>query len=177
MNLRRMKAHCEVLLRDLAIPDPFDMRELCDRIAERSGRPIRLQPMALGAHSPCGLWVGTPEVDYIFFERRTSRLHQDHIIAHELGHLLCEHEAEEIVGAETSRLIMPNLDPAMVERVLQRHGYGAAAEQEAEMIASLILQRASRRQPDPVFPSPPRGTEDIVHRLERSLRQAPEGDE
>lgn len=172
MNLRRVQARCESLVRGLDIPDPFDVRELCDRVEIRSGRAIHLEPMPLPTEGPCGLWVATPQVDYIFYESQTSRLHQEHIIAHELGHLLCDHRLTEVVGEEATRLVLPELDPEMVKRVLQRTHYSAAEEQEAEMIASLILQQANHRPFDPTWTAPA-GTADLVHRLERSLRQSP----
>ncbi|MGK5629356.1 ImmA/IrrE family metallo-endopeptidase [Streptomyces sp. URMC 123] len=163
-------------MRQLEIPSPFDVRVLCDRVAERSGRPIHLAPVSLPTQGPCGLWVSTDEVDFIFYEEQTSRFHQEHIIAHELGHLLCDHHAAEIMSEESSRLILPNLDPGMVERVLQRTHYSAVEEQEAELIASLILQEANRRRPEPTW-SVPSEAADIVERLDRSLRHAPRGRE
>jgi len=172
VNLRRLQSRCESLVRQLDIPSPFDVRELCERAAEHSGRPIHLEPTSLPAEGPCGLWVATPRIDFIFYELRTSRLHQEHIIAHELGHLLCDHRMPEAVGEDVSRLLLPELDPEMVRRVLRRTHYSAAEEQEAEMIASLILQQANHRPADPAWTAQA-GTADLVHRLERSLRQSP----
>src|SRR6185436_10468256 len=49
---------------------------------------------------PCGVWLSLPEVDYVFYEPETSQLHREHIILHELGHLLCEHQPTEVIDEE-----------------------------------------------------------------------------
>jgi hypothetical protein len=112
---------------------------LCDQIAARRGRPIRLIPMA-GLTGVCGLWIATDATDLICYERDTTRPHQDHIILHELSHLLCEHFPVGLPAA-----LLPDLDPAMVRAVLGRAGYSTAEEREAETLASLIRQRATTR--------------------------------
>jgi hypothetical protein len=90
----------------------------------------------------CGLWIATSTTDVIFFERVTTHPHQEHIILHELSHLLCDHYRASLrVAAQTERLL-PNLDPDMVRRVLARAGYSSVEEREAETLASLIRQRA-----------------------------------
>ncbi|MGP3999423.1 hypothetical protein [Streptomyces sp. 8N706] len=154
------------------IPSPLDVRVLCDRVAERSGRPIRLEPISLPASGPCGLWVATGTCDYVFYEQDTSRLHQEHIIAHELGHVLCGHEAAAVMSEDSSRLLLPHLDPRMVEQVLHRTHYSTVEEQEAEVIASLILQEAHRRTREPTW-TVPSGAADVLERVDRSLRHVP----
>lgn len=158
------------------MPDPFDVRALCDRIGQARGRPIHLLPLALPTGSPCGLWLSTSSAEYVVYEERTSPLHREHIVLHELGHLLCDHEAAPVLGEDVSRLLLPNLDPRMVARVLGRTHYTAEEEQEAEMIASMILQRARRGVPAPVRrtgPVPPHPSDhdgaDVVARIESSL--------
>ena len=84
--------------------------------------------------------------DYIVYEAGTSRLHREHIILHEVGHLLSDHGTTTVLEPRTSRALLPSLDPDLVDRVLGRTHYSAAEEQEAELIASLILERASRWQ-------------------------------
>jgi hypothetical protein len=138
----RLRRRCLARLRDLPLPAPFDVRTLCDQIAARRGRPIRLVPMA-GLTGVCGLWIATDTTDLVCYERDTTRPHQDHIILHELSHLLCEHFPVGLPGA-----LLPDLDPAMVRTVLGRAGYSTAEEREAETLASLIRQRATTRAGD-----------------------------
>ncbi|REK85350.1 ImmA/IrrE family metallo-endopeptidase [Streptomyces inhibens] len=174
MSSRAVNRRCRALVRDLEITSPLDVRALCDRVAQHTGRPIRLESISLPPDGPCGLWVAVGETDYIFYEQETSPLHQEHIIAHELGHVLCDHRTSAVVGEESSLLILPNLDPRMVQRVLRRTQYNSVEEQEAEVIASLILQEAHRRTREPTW-TVPSGSAEVIQRLDRSLRHIPKG--
>ena len=144
--LRRRQLHrrCRTRLRDLPLPTPFDVRTLCDRIAEQRGRPILLLPVA-GLTDVCGLWIATGTNDLICYERDTTRPHQDHIILHELSHVLCDHYPVTLSGELDTRGLLPHLDPAMVRAVLGRAGYSTHEEREAETLASLIRQHATTR--------------------------------
>lgn len=116
------------------------MHALCDQVAERRGRPIKLIPTA-DITGVCGLWIATDTTDLICYESDTTRPHQDHIILHELSHVLCEHYPVSLPPTE----LLPDLDPAMVRTVLGRAGYTTDEEREAETLASLIRQRATTR--------------------------------
>lgn len=137
MSDRRLRKRCEARVRDLPMPVPFDARTLCEQVARQRGRPIRLVPMA-GLTGVCGLWVATDTTDLIFYEEVTTPPHQEHIILHELSHVLCDHYPTSL----RTETLLPNLDPDMVRRVLGRSGYSTEEEREAEMLASLIRQRA-----------------------------------
>jgi hypothetical protein len=134
VNTRRLRR----ILRDLPMPEPFDARTLCARVAEQRGRPMRLVPMS-GLTGVCGLWVATDTTDLLFYESDTTAPHQEHIILHELAHVLCDHYPS---GLDTQGLL-PSLDPAMVRRVLGRAGYSTKEEREAELLASMIRQHAT----------------------------------
>jgi hypothetical protein len=136
---RRLRKRCEARLRDLPLPVPFDARALCAQVARRRGRPIRLLPLA-GLTGVCGLWIATDTTDLIFYEQVTTPPHQEHIILHELSHLLCDHYS----AAPDAATLLPSLDPEVVRRVLGRAGYSTDEEREAELLASLIRQRAGR---------------------------------
>lgn len=140
MNRRRVRRRHAALLRDLPAPAPFDARELCRQVAARRRRPIRLLPMT-GLDDVCGLWIATDTADLIFHESGTSPPHQDHIVLHELAHLLCDHRSARVTPAELARVLLPHLDPEVVRRVLGRSGYTTEEEREAETLASLIRQR------------------------------------
>ncbi|WP_432049922.1 hypothetical protein [Verrucosispora sp. NA02020] len=144
MKLHHLRKHCEQIVDELDIPEPFEIKKLCDVLGERRGRPIHLVPFQLPTHTVCGMFVPTGDFDAIFFEQDTSPLHQLLIISHELGHLIAGHQAKEVLDPEASRLLLPDLDPALVRRSLGRSNYAAAEEREAEMIGSLILRRARR---------------------------------
>lgn len=143
-STKELHHQCDAVVAPLDIPVPFDVRRLCEGIAESRGRPIRLVAMPRPAGSPCGMWVSTAETDYIIYEQDTSKLHQEHIIAHELGHLLSNHSTSGVLEAQAVSVLLPSLNPELVNRVLGRTHYSEQEEQTAELIATLILQRASR---------------------------------
>jgi hypothetical protein len=140
VNGLRLRRRYATLLRDLSAPVPFDARALCEGVAARRGRPIRLIPVT-GIGDVCGMWVATTTADLIFHEAGTTPPHQDHIILHEVAHVLCDHYPVSLSVAEHARMVLPDLDPEMVRRVLGRAGYSTAEEREAEVLASLIRQR------------------------------------
>src|SRR3954471_195703 len=144
MDRRSVQRRCEARLRTVEIPNPFDLDRFADEVSGRRGRRLTLLPKQTSL-GPCGVWLALPDADYVFYEPRTSALHQQHIILHELGHLLHEHEPSERVDDEVLNQLFPTLDADVVRRVLGRTSYTAVEEQEAEMVASLVSERAQRR--------------------------------
>ncbi|MFJ6719195.1 MULTISPECIES: hypothetical protein [unclassified Streptomyces] len=123
-----------MILGHLDLTHPFSLEHLCTNIAEQRGRPIRLHPLPKEAAESgvCGLWVGTAGVDYVFYEAQTTRLHREHIVLHEIGHILFGHHSLE--GEETD---------GKAPVVLGRTNYTTRQEQEAEMLASMIRMRTA----------------------------------
>lgn len=146
MNLSQLRERCRQLLAGITIPSPFDIHAFCDQIATQRGRSIRLYPMASGP-APCGLWVATESTDYIFYEASTSPLHRDHIVLHELSHLLCDHPPAPAQDNELAQQLFPDLNASLVRHVLARSAYSATEEREAELLASLIRERVDRDGP------------------------------
>jgi hypothetical protein len=136
-----LRRRCEARLRGVRVPDPFDLDEFCAEVAARRGRPLFRRPVpGLSAEAPCGLWIGTDRADHVFFDPGTSPLHAEHIVLHELSHILCGHSgADAAIGR-----LFPDLDPAAVRRMLGRVAYSDRQEREAEMMASLIRGRSAR---------------------------------
>jgi hypothetical protein len=130
-----LRKRCEMILGHMDLTHPFSLDALCTRLAEQRGRPIRLHPLPREAAESgvCGLWVGTETVDYVFYEAQTTPLHQEHIVLHELGHILFGHHSLE--GED------PDGSGAPV--ILGRTNYTSRQEQEAEMLASMIRIRTS----------------------------------
>lgn len=131
------------------VPKPFSIEALCERVSAGRKRPLYLHPLPYtgAADLPCGLWVSTGKADHIFHARGASAFHQQNIILHEIGHMLCDHTLGN-AGSGLSALL-GNLDPAMVRRVLMRTRYSTPEEQEAEMVAALIRERAGWTAPAP----------------------------
>lgn len=150
-----LRKRCENILSHLDLTHPFCLDTLCDRIAEQRGRPIRLHPLPKEAAESgvCGLWVGTASIDYVFYEAQTTPLHREHIVLHELGHILFGHHSLE--GEETA---------AGAPTVLGRTSYTTQQEQEAELLASMIRIRTDH--PGPHSAPRARGT---LARLESAM--------
>lgn len=167
MNQSALRRRCEERLRELDLPVPFDARAFCSAIAAQRGRPILLEAITTRA-GPFGLWAATPDTDYIFYEFETSAWHQDHIILHEACHLLCGHDPIPVTAEQFARLMLPDLDPEMVRRVLMRSAYSRDDEREAELLASLILERTEGSRPTQTA-TRHKNADDPVSRLESIL--------
>lgn len=130
------------------MPEPFGVGALLAEVAAERGRPIELLPVRARPDAPCGLLVTTDRADYIVYAADTTPLHRQHILLHEVAHLLCGHQNASTPLAAAGALL-PRLDPALVRSVLGRTVYGEPQEQEAELVASLILSRAAGRRVRP----------------------------
>ncbi|GAA3073930.1 hypothetical protein GCM10010485_09510 [Streptosporangium carneum] len=139
--------HCAQIVSTVDIPNPFDVAALVAGLAARRGRPIELIPLAARSGTPCGVLAATDRTDYIFYTADTSPLHQEHILVHELGHLLCGHVGSSGLDETVSSVLMPNLPVELVRRVLGRTTYAERQEREAETIASMIMHKARRGVP------------------------------
>ena len=142
------------LEREVGIPDPFVLSTLVDRIAQWRGRPVHLMPYDHVSGAICGIWLALPDSDVIGYARTTPLL-EEHTVLHELGHLLCDHRGSGDLGADIARMLTPDLDPALVSRILGRGAYSDTDEQQAELIATLIMQKVADRRPRPAEPASP----------------------
>ncbi|MFF4421757.1 toxin [Streptomyces sp. NPDC001549] len=125
----------------LDLPAAADVAELCRHLGEVRDRPITLVPMQMPSSHPCGMWVAARDEDLIFYDANTTGAHQEHIILHELGHIICCHRGAGGLDEAAARLLFPNLDPELVRDMLLRATYDDVQEQEAEIIAYLLSQR------------------------------------
>jgi hypothetical protein len=178
-----LRRQCETTVRTLdqrigGIPVPFDLNVLLDLLEAARGRPIELIPFSATVSGKlCGIWVGTDRLDLIYYEEATSLLHQDHIILHEIGHMVCEHtgvamsttdqvrsllltdavrgQVDTVLGRGSHTAVRGQVDTVLgrgshtavrgqVDTVLGRGSYTAVQEQEAELVATLIMERATR---------------------------------
>lgn len=141
MDMKRVKKRCEARLREIPIPIPFDVHVFAEQVAVRRRRPIVLHPMPL-LGSPFGVCVSRPAADYVVYEQDTTPLHRQHIIVHELCHLICGHLA---VGAGDP-IALRSAEFPDEPRALPRATYDDDDEQEAEMLTTLILVRVHNAQ-------------------------------
>jgi hypothetical protein len=156
-----MRRRCQALVDSIEIPVPYSVEALCQMIAQRRGRPIRITalPPEVPAGNPCGGWIPLPATDVILVEERTSQVHREQIILHELAHMLCGHADLRSVPDElTSSLLqgqVTHLSPAAVQGMLARSSYDEPAEEEAELVATLMADRIAelRSVPPPLATS------------------------
>ncbi len=141
---RELHQFCSSVIRDLELPRPFSAKALCEELAAKSERRIYLHPyeaVGVGADAPCGAWIATAQADHIFFEQRTSKYHQEQIILHEIGHLLCGHSLQEVSEKMLGESSLPD-EPGGVRGALMRTSYSTQQEKEAELVASMLLERS-----------------------------------
>ncbi|WP_333770418.1 ParH-like protein [Streptomyces sp. IBSBF 2435] len=160
---RGLWQRCQRRVDTLSLADPFDIADFIRTLAAHRGRPIELVPVTDRPNLPCGLLVTTADADYILYAADTTPLHQHHILLHEAAHLLCGHQDDGATLSSAARTLMPALPPALVERVLGRTVYTEPQEQEAEIVASLILSRVSLRESPPATARAP-GLEALFNR-------------
>ena len=64
------------------------------------------------------------------------------VVLHELAHMICDHGAAAGLTLGDAAALLPALDSAMVARVLGRSRYTEVEEREAELLATMIAERA-----------------------------------
>ncbi|MBX6766660.1 MAG: ImmA/IrrE family metallo-endopeptidase [Actinomadura rubrobrunea] len=162
----RLIRRCEERVASWSVPNLQDITALVDFVSLRRNRRIHLIPIPMGAAAPSGLWFALEDADIVVYESQTSKLHKDHIIAHELGHMLCEHRSVTTLDAFDAALF-PDLDPRLVRDMLRRSAYSDEHEMEAEIIASILLRRIRSRPT--ATGSRDSAEPDIADRLEQSF--------
>ncbi|TVT61967.1 hypothetical protein FNH05_01670 [Amycolatopsis rhizosphaerae] len=149
------------MISTLPIPRPFDLDRFLEALAEERGKRIKLVLSRLGPDQPCGMLISTTEADYIYCAVNVPPLQSQHVVMHEVGHLLFNHgtarsgfgETPRVAGADALAVLLPNLSPELVQRILGRTIYASDQEREAELFASLVLTRISGAKE--VYSGPP----------------------
>ena len=121
--LERVPNACQILPNVVTggQPSSADLEAFRAVVAARRGRPLILQPVpGLSAGAPCGLWISVPTADYVCYDPDTSRLHAEHIVLHELGHMLSGHRTGIDAGGGALARLVPDIDPRTIDRILGR---------------------------------------------------------
>jgi hypothetical protein len=132
------------IVRELDFPGPFGLEEFAARLGRQRGRPVLLCPFTAKAGVPCGLWIGTAEADYVYYERGTTPYHATSIALHEIAHLLLGHRGIA-AWQDLAQWLAPDVDPSLVRIILGRSAYSTPEERDAETLASFMLERATAR--------------------------------
>ncbi|MEV6479319.1 hypothetical protein [Streptomyces sp. NPDC051576] len=130
------------MLQQLDIQPPLQVNVLCRILGEQRGRPIRLLPYPLPVPGPFGLWIASSSADYVFYQLETTKIHQDHIVLHEIGHIVAGHHGP-VADDQPLREQFPDLGIEVIEAALGRSSYEEEHEREAELVATIILEWAS----------------------------------
>jgi hypothetical protein len=148
-----VKQRCAAAIHEIGIPVPFDLGEFCARLERHRGRSIRLVAVPARLDAPSGLWVSTADTDYIYHPEGISPLHRAHIVLHEISHMLLGHLGGPRDGGHLADLLAPDLSDGLARLILGRSSYTSAEEHDAEIMASLLLERAARPAARPPFPA------------------------
>lgn len=140
----RCQNRVDRLLRDTGIPQPWNINDFIDRLEQHRGREIDLCAHAWTAGDSSGAWQRRADHDVVAYPANTSGFHQDHIILHEIGHMISEHQGHCVLSEQEARRLAPDLGGNAFAHLLERDA-SDTEEREAEMIATLIHQRARER--------------------------------
>jgi len=165
-----LQHRCEQMLSELDLPTPFDLDVLLAQLSPLRRRPLRLLPLLPGLRDdPSGLWVPLEDEDVVFAESSVSDWYRDHVILHEVGHMLWQHRGtiRDVTdwlgqyGVETSQPTRTEMRCSVRDRDKER---------EAEMVALLIESRiAPRTRSIPGSTSPPAEIAAVLNRLALAL--------
>lgn len=122
------------------VPEPWGIDELCQRLAQQRGRELVICPVDLPA-LPFGLWYNDGERDYVIYRAGIRGYYRDHIILHEICHILAKHNTER----NSLPTVDENSDVDVVSRLLKNamhNKFNSLQEGTAEMFASKVLKLA-----------------------------------
>lgn len=163
-----LRSSCEERLGGIPVPQPFDLTVFAAALSRHRGRPLYVLPLPGldGSDALSGMWLATATADLVFIDADASPWHRNVIGVHELGHILCDHQSDARWLHDMGKALLPALSDVTILRMLGRHGYANREEQEAEMMGTLILERADA---DPLPVSSP-GQAGVAGRLAHALR-------
>ncbi|WP_345494643.1 ImmA/IrrE family metallo-endopeptidase [Nocardia callitridis] len=140
MSYRRVAAAVDAVCAVAADSDATTLDQVVDAIASERGREIEIASAQLGP-GVCGQRRYYPERDVIVLaESLPSR---DHTLAHELGHIVFDHEgapAPEVALAASDDLIAYMLSQRAHQQIVD-DGEDELAEWEAETFAAMLMIR------------------------------------
>lgn len=145
---RQLRRRCEAWVGALGLPISSDAWVFCESLGRARGRRIVVVelPLQSGMPGTYGLWIKGEHIDFILVESETSRRHQNRIILHEAGHIICGHEPDVTIGVEIPAEILRKFFKALgperagreLVRGLTRRNRDSEVEEEAEETARVI---------------------------------------
>lgn len=144
-NLRELvAARVDTLLQDVRLPVPWNIDTFIDRLERARGREIDLCEVTWSLGESTGAWQARPDRDVIAYATNTSALHQDHVILHEIGHMLQGHRGQCVLSVSEAQRRAPDLTLTALTHLLDRVTVGGE-EREAELFALLLQARIAKQ--------------------------------
>jgi len=123
------------------LPVPWSVEELCKRVAEQRRRPLHLHAVDVPA-LPFGLWFDDGKEDHILYRVGCTGYHRDHIVLHELCHMLAGHNAIHL-PTDNGEIARPDLVHDFIERTTT-NSITDFQEEAAETFATRVLKRVEQ---------------------------------
>ncbi|EHR62373.1 hypothetical protein [Saccharomonospora cyanea] len=139
---RRCEALVDEVLEATGVPQPWSINDWLDRLERVRGRDIDLCAVTWSPGDPTGAWQSRRDHDLIAYPGNTAGFHQDHIILHEIGHMLFEHTGRCALSDEEAHRLAPSLRPSAFAHLFGR-ATAAEEEYEAEQFAHLMHARVA----------------------------------
>ena len=141
---RGTRRRCQSALADLHLPPVgVDIQIVRRSLEAERGRSIELTPVA-GSRLTHGLWASTDDVEFVQYERHTTLWHQWLIVCHEFAHMMLGHDADAALSVEDRAVLVPDLPDVDVNFILRREVYDTGQEQEAEYLATMLMQKIDK---------------------------------
>ncbi|MFI9274334.1 hypothetical protein ACIGXM_27035 [Kitasatospora sp. NPDC052896] len=142
MSSRHVRAIAAKLVARLPeIPRPWDVEALCAALAGSRGRSLSLHPVELPG-LPFGMWFDDGAGDHILYRSSAVGYHRDHIVLHEICHLLAGH------GTTPAELRSPTDQEGPTAAGLgPRAACNGTEEELAEAFATMVLKIAGQQRP------------------------------
>lgn len=163
-----LERSCRATLTRLDLPPQFRLRDLVARLEERRGRELWVRPNELLPVEITGMWLGTPDRDYVLYRASLDGCHREYTVLHELSHMMCTHRSVDVEDPQWLLDSCPWIGGlGVVEHVCLRSDHDSPDEREAEAMASLILAGQAGRQS---LRRPSSAQEEQAQRLEAIFR-------
>jgi len=178
MRAKQLRDLRDGLIRDLDLDKSATTElvcvRLCEVIAHRLQRQIRLRFDDLGEGGLSGLWAVTDDGAHVIIVTTTrSWVHRLLILLHELAHMLCGHEPARLDAEAGAHLLYPDLSPRMLKTLAGRTDLTRTEEREADRVAGALarglIQWARRQHVEPFRPD----GDDVVARTWYTLGFSP----
>ena len=131
----------------------FSMGHLIKRVEHLRERSILVLPVTIDDPHLHGAWIKTADYDCICLDKNTALVHQDHILCHEIGHMILGHstlflptQIGRYIDAHSADELRQTLEHALSQdSVLKRSRYDSDEERKAEEFATALQNELIRR--------------------------------